>query len=152
MQAVTEPENQEGPMLWTVEALTEPIAVRLRFHFASSSGSMNQPEHPEWLFQTALRYARGLAPALEGLQEIVTAHGLHETYHLPFELARALRSSVQVTPLAARCPVSSHAALACHPVRRFLVFLRALSALSAYASLHLSDATPCHHPIPWLAM
>ena len=88
-------------MLWAVEALAEPIAVRLRFHFASSSGSMNQPEHPEWLFQTALRYARGLAPALEGLQEIVTAHGLHETYHLPFELARALRSSVQVTPLAA---------------------------------------------------
>ncbi|KAK9861218.1 hypothetical protein WJX84_003647 [Apatococcus fuscideae] len=82
-------------MLWAVEALTEPIAVRLRFHFASSSGSMNQPEHPEWLFQTALRYARGLAPALEGLQEIVTAHGLQETYHLPFELARALRSSVQ---------------------------------------------------------
>ena len=96
MQAVTGEESQEAPMLWAVEALAEPIATRLRYHFASSSGSMNQPEHPEWLFRTALRYARGLAPAMEELQEIVAAHGLQGTYHLPFELARALRASVQV--------------------------------------------------------
>ncbi len=96
MQAVAEGDSQEGPMLWAVEALVEPITMRLRYHFASASGSMNQPEHPEWLFKTALRYAHGLAPALEQLQDVVAAHGLQGTYHLPFELARALRASIQV--------------------------------------------------------
>ncbi|KAK9817674.1 hypothetical protein WJX72_000495 [[Myrmecia] bisecta] len=85
---------EEGPLLWAVEQIAAPLTDQLRLHFASGQPT-DRIDKPEWLFGTALRLTRQLAPLLEPLQPSLAAHNLEHAYHLPFEFARALRVAVQ---------------------------------------------------------
>ena len=87
----------ETPALWAVEEVAAPIVERLRAHFAAGRPT-DRPDRPEWLFETALRLVRQLAPATAPLQAAVEVHGLGDVYHVPLEFARAIRGAVKVGP------------------------------------------------------
>lgn len=85
----------EAPELWAVEEVAAPISERLRAHFAAGRPT-DRADRPEWLFGTALRLTRQLAPATTPLQAAVEVHGLGQVYHIPLEFARAIRGAVKV--------------------------------------------------------
>jgi hypothetical protein len=95
MQGIASISEAELPTLWAVDELAAPVAERLRAHFAAGRQT-DRPDKPEWLFGTALRLARALAPATTPLQAALEPHGLERAYHVPLEFARAVRGAVQV--------------------------------------------------------
>lgn len=88
----------DTPELWAVEEVAAPITERLRAHFAAGRPT-DRADRPEWLFETALRLVRQLAPATAPLQAALEVHGLGQVYHVPLEFARAIRNAVKVGPL-----------------------------------------------------
>lgn len=89
-------DSSEGPpALWAVDELAVPIAERLRLHFTTGQPT-DRADKPEWLFSTAVRVTRQLAPEVAPLQAAIEAHSLQGAIHLPFEFAAAVRSAVQV--------------------------------------------------------
>ena len=94
-QGVAPDNEDEPPALWAIEALAAPIGLKLRFHFARGRAT-DRPDRPEYLFETALRVVSSVAPGLSPLGEALAVHDLQHAYHVPFELARAVRGEVQV--------------------------------------------------------
>ncbi|KAK9906635.1 hypothetical protein WJX75_005264 [Coccomyxa subellipsoidea] len=121
----------EAPALWAVEEVAAPIAERLRAHFAAGRPT-DRPDRPEWLFETALRLVRQLAPATAPLQAAVEVHGLGDVYHVPLEFARAIRGAVKgilrdhVYPRLAKL---ANTALWLHAVEEAVSFERSLAPL-----------------------
>ena len=94
-QGVQGSAETEAPALWAIEEVAAPVAERLRAHFAAGRPT-DRADRPEWLFETALRLVRQLAPGTAPLQAAVEVHGLGEVYHVPLEFARAIRGAVKV--------------------------------------------------------
>jgi hypothetical protein len=88
-------QQDDPPLLWAVEVVSQPVVDRLRHHFVGNANT-DRIEHPEWLFETVRKVANSLAPQLSGLAASVQALDLATTYHLPFEFVRALRKETQV--------------------------------------------------------
>ena len=78
-----------------MEEVAAPITERLRAHFAAGRPT-DRADRPEWLFETALRLVRQLAPATAHIQAALEVHGLGQVYHVPLEFARAIRNAVKV--------------------------------------------------------
>lgn len=88
----------EGPALWAVEQLAQPLADRLRSHFGPGR-PMDQPDRPEGLLSLIIRLTKAHAPLLAPLQAAVSAplQDLPQhAYYVPVEFARAMRGVVQV--------------------------------------------------------
>ncbi|BDA46253.1 probable RAD50-interacting protein 1 [Coccomyxa sp. Obi] len=121
----------ETPELWAVEEVAAPITERLRAHFAAGRPT-DRADRPEWLFETALRLVRQLAPATAPLQAALEVHGLGQVYHVPLEFARAIRNAVKgilrehVYPRLAKL---ANTALWLHAVEEAVSFERSLAPL-----------------------
>lgn len=87
----------EGPVLWPAEELAAPLAPRLAHHFGQGLPT-DRADKPEWLFATALRAARALAPHAAPFQAALEAHGLGAWASLALEAARGVHSAA-VAPL-----------------------------------------------------
>lgn len=82
------------PLLDVIQTITEPLLAKLRFHFATGRPT-DRIDQPDWLFQTAAKLTKDHYEAFKMLQPAVEAHGLGQTFFLPWEFAHAVRAAVQ---------------------------------------------------------
>ena len=90
--------SAEGPALWAVEQIAQPLIERLRLHFGPGR-PIDKPDRPQLLLSTAVRVIRAAAPTLEPLQAALAAPlaDVPHAYYLPMEFARAMRAGIQVS-------------------------------------------------------
>lgn len=88
----------DGPPLWAVEQVAQPLADKLRQQFGRG-GPIDQPDRPELLLSLVIKLTRSLAPTLAPLQAAIApalADLPQHSYFVPVEFARAMRAVVQV--------------------------------------------------------
>lgn len=73
-------DGREGPALWAVAELADPLVARLRRHFGGQGLPTDRVDRPEWLFTTAVQLAADVSPSLVPLQPAIGAAQLQHTY------------------------------------------------------------------------
>lgn len=85
-------ESKPAPLLWPLQELAAPLAQQLKVHFAQGLPT-DSPDRPEWLFASALKICKIVAPHILHLQGLVEAAGLPiEKFILPLEMPKAIHA------------------------------------------------------------